>query len=526
MVAQLIEALKQEKVQYVVAPYEADSQLVYLEQNGFTSGIVSEDSDLLVFGAQLLITKLNDMGDCIAVSRKNFAQCSELPLADLTQAQLRAMAILAGCDYSDGIPKIGLKIAHRMIRKYNTGERTLRGIRLEGFAVPADFEEVYEQAELTFLHQRVFCLKKRKLVMLNEPDMALSEKTLEYIGRDIDPKVAQGVALGLLDPFTKKPFSLTSQMPLPLPAPSSVSMTEPNSSNKKITSFFSKAAHSSSSPTLAKPSFSRSEMTSNVTPVRHAAIRPLPLSSMSVDHIRSDNRSLISKRADNLFDSSPLSRDDGPNSTPDFTSKFFAAVQSGPSDQGFNSHFDSDSDSDIEEVNVGQNKENLLTKPAPTKPSLSRFAYKKSTAASVLGSFMNPAAPEPVATPVKNTKTSAFANPFVGFDSSDGSDVSEVETPEKVRTQKRAHSSQESAQPTIVLGDYSKSPTRSAVKRQKISQVNETPTRGFQGSGSGSKLSSKSSLLAPGSGITANGREDMKVRLSLDRFKYSGSMAR
>ncbi len=47
-----IQALKAENVQYVVAPYEADAQLAYLEKEGIVDGIITEDSDLMVFGCK------------------------------------------------------------------------------------------------------------------------------------------------------------------------------------------------------------------------------------------------------------------------------------------------------------------------------------------------------------------------------------------------------------------------------------------------------------------------------------------
>ena len=39
-------------VEYVVAPFEADAQLAYLESKGLIQGVVTEDSDLLAFGCK------------------------------------------------------------------------------------------------------------------------------------------------------------------------------------------------------------------------------------------------------------------------------------------------------------------------------------------------------------------------------------------------------------------------------------------------------------------------------------------
>ncbi|KAI7546993.1 PIN domain-like protein, partial [Hortaea werneckii] len=46
MAKELIEELKRMDVPYIVAPYEADSQMAYLEASGVIDGIISEDSDL------------------------------------------------------------------------------------------------------------------------------------------------------------------------------------------------------------------------------------------------------------------------------------------------------------------------------------------------------------------------------------------------------------------------------------------------------------------------------------------------
>ena len=46
------QALRAENVDYIVAPYEADAQLCMLEREGIVDGIITEDSDLLVFGCK------------------------------------------------------------------------------------------------------------------------------------------------------------------------------------------------------------------------------------------------------------------------------------------------------------------------------------------------------------------------------------------------------------------------------------------------------------------------------------------
>lgn len=209
MARELIEELKKLNVQYVVAPYEADAQLVFLERQGIIDGIISEDSDMLVFGAKKLLSKLDQHGDCIEISRSNFSACREVSFIGWTDADFRRMCILSGCDYLPNIPKMGLKTAYRSIRKYKTVEKALRMLQLEGrFYVPAGYLERFKQAELTFIYQRVFCPVAEKLVTLTPVGSDVSLEDLTFIGDDLDPEVAVGVANGNLDPSSKQPITL------------------------------------------------------------------------------------------------------------------------------------------------------------------------------------------------------------------------------------------------------------------------------------------------------------------------------
>ena len=68
MAYQLIKALRREKVAYIVAPYEADAQLAYLERCNVIDAVVTEDSDLLVFGCRT-----------VSFARPRSARCTAEP---------------------------------------------------------------------------------------------------------------------------------------------------------------------------------------------------------------------------------------------------------------------------------------------------------------------------------------------------------------------------------------------------------------------------------------------------------------
>ncbi|KAG9917397.1 PIN domain-like protein, partial [Aureobasidium melanogenum] len=207
MARQLIDELKKLNLPYIVAPYEADSQMVYLERCGLVHGIVSEDSDLLVFGAHCLLTKLDQYGECIMINRDDFTACREISLIGWSDADFRLMAILNGCDYLPGIEKMGLKTAYRMIRKHKTVERIIRSAQFEGkIKVPPGYLEAFAGAEATFLYQWVYCPGSRCLVNFTEPASDVDLTQFPCIGKHVEAEVAAAVAVGDLHPHTKQPL--------------------------------------------------------------------------------------------------------------------------------------------------------------------------------------------------------------------------------------------------------------------------------------------------------------------------------
>ncbi|KAM0794474.1 PIN domain-like protein [Usnea florida] len=207
MAVQLIEELKKAGVQYVVAPYEADAQLAYLERQGIIEGMLSEDSDLLVFGAKRLLTKLDQYGDCIEINRADFTACQEISLVGWSDAEFRRMAILSGCDYLANIKRMGLKSAYRLVRKHKTIEKILRILSFDGqYHVPPGYLEAFHKAELTFLHQRVFCPLKNEVVTMTDLQANIRPEDISFIGGEMDREIAIGVAKGVLDPMTKQPI--------------------------------------------------------------------------------------------------------------------------------------------------------------------------------------------------------------------------------------------------------------------------------------------------------------------------------
>lgn len=209
MALQVIRQLRLLKIKYVVAPYEADAQLAYLEKTGAVDGIITEDSDLLVFGCRHVLYKLDRKGNAIEIDSNKLGACEGLKMSGWSLKEFRHMCILSGCDYLANIPNMGLKKAHKLLRQRKTVENVVVAARLHHkMEVPTDYLKRFRQADFTFQHQRVFCTKSRKLVTLSPLDeQALPDDErdifLNVIGPMLDDEVAVGIATGEIDPITK-----------------------------------------------------------------------------------------------------------------------------------------------------------------------------------------------------------------------------------------------------------------------------------------------------------------------------------
>jgi exonuclease-1 len=222
--------LKKANIEYIVAPYEADSQLAYLYFNGDISAVITEDSDLMTFGVKDVIYKLNADGSCIYMSLDNLGVIPEMKY--WTMDRFRQMCILSGCDYLASPPGIGLKTAMKLLKKIDAYALIKSwmnwGTTAKAPKLIPDYLDKFRLADLTFQHQRVYDRATGKLVPLRPfPDsLEVTPELSNSIGPDVDPKIARGIAEGVLDPFTKEPFD--NSLPTP-PATQTVTKRNENS---------------------------------------------------------------------------------------------------------------------------------------------------------------------------------------------------------------------------------------------------------------------------------------------------------
>lgn len=208
MAYNLMEVLRIENIEFLVAPYEADAQLAFLAQHQWVDVVITVDSDLLVYGCPHVIVKLDKEGHGKAIQLSNIPLARDINLRQFSLCMFRRMCILAGCDYLDNIPSIGLKKAHALMITHNHMEKVFIALEnSKSTLMPHDYRLQFARADLTFQHQVVYDPQTMKRVHLNPLPIHIHASDISFAGELMDNEsVAQGIANGLLDPYTHQPF--------------------------------------------------------------------------------------------------------------------------------------------------------------------------------------------------------------------------------------------------------------------------------------------------------------------------------
>ncbi|KAF9434990.1 Rad2 nuclease [Entomortierella beljakovae] len=294
----VIQALKAARVEYVVAPYEADSQLTYLEKIGLVDGIVTEDSDLIVFGCKKVIFKLDQYGSGIEILPKNLHLVKDVSFHQWTMTEIRHMCILAGCDYLPSIHGVGIKTAQRLLRRFKNYERVIRHMRMENTSakISADYEESFLKADLTFLYARVYDPISKSMVHLNTVpeylEQLIQTSDYDFIGPILEESIAQGIATGYLDPISKAPLGYPAELSTSHQPSSSKYLGKENrpyvdkiarESTKSICTYFTKTvkddSKNSSTPNLEQTTKKRTLGTSGQVTTPTTTTIPTPAQS-------------------------------------------------------------------------------------------------------------------------------------------------------------------------------------------------------------------------------------------------------
>jgi 5'-3' exonuclease len=106
----------------ICAPYEAETTASHLCCHGLVDAVLSDDTDVLVYGTPRFLTNLH--GDTVTEIRAS----SVLESLEMTLSQFRDFCIMCGTDYNKNIFRIGCEKSFRLMKKHGS----LEGIAGEG----------------------------------------------------------------------------------------------------------------------------------------------------------------------------------------------------------------------------------------------------------------------------------------------------------------------------------------------------------------------------------------------------------
>ncbi|KAM0688417.1 hypothetical protein COBT_000319 [Conglomerata obtusa] len=163
MLYDVINLLKKENVEYLIAPYESDAQLCYLQKIKYIDYIQTEDSDLIVYGCTNILYKFRDYS-LLLYNAQMLKNVKDGCFAN----KLREICILSGCDYLRSIEKVGLMTAHKMMVKHDgCYKKVVQELKTKR-DVPENYLSEFDRAMLTFSEQVVYDPINKRRVFLSE----------------------------------------------------------------------------------------------------------------------------------------------------------------------------------------------------------------------------------------------------------------------------------------------------------------------------------------------------------------------
>lgn len=100
-------------IPYIVAPFEADAQLTYMYKNGLIDCVLTNDSDLIIYGVTKIIYIKPKGLEWYEHKKAEEVDC----INQMDLEKLWLFGYLIGCDYFKGIPQVGIVKAFKIINE-------------------------------------------------------------------------------------------------------------------------------------------------------------------------------------------------------------------------------------------------------------------------------------------------------------------------------------------------------------------------------------------------------------------------
>lgn len=207
VIQQVIEYCKKQDIDYIIAPYEADAQLAFLVRRGLAKYVVTEDTDLILYGCDKIIYKLDTTGHCVLYQRERLGKCFGAAGDGVDFEKFRRICIMSGCDYLKNIPGVGLQSAKKffLLTKQNNLKILLPKLAtyLKAPKLAGKVTELYIQgfinAESTFRHHIVYDPERERLCPLEPYPKGCSASDFPLAGKKFHRALAQDLVRGKID---------------------------------------------------------------------------------------------------------------------------------------------------------------------------------------------------------------------------------------------------------------------------------------------------------------------------------------
>ncbi len=164
-----IELLEIMGIPYVIAPEEADSQCAELVKCGLADGVLTEDMDIMTFGAKKIYRNITSYKkDTVEILMDDV-----LKTLNLNYEQFVELCLLFGCDYCDKLNDMKPELIYEYYSKNKNLMNTINHIKNDGYKVD-DFND-YQIYKDYFMKPPV---KKIKEISLKRCDVSKLEKLL------------------------------------------------------------------------------------------------------------------------------------------------------------------------------------------------------------------------------------------------------------------------------------------------------------------------------------------------------------
>ena len=232
MVALVMAALDANDIERITAPYEADAQLVHLNRVGYVDAVLTEDSDVLPYGAYVTVFKWDrKKGMCDIVTRDRIFSVSEdrnpERFSSWTDDQFKLYCCLTGCDYIDRLKSLGPVYAYEIVSTYMTLEAVAKHLTSADCRLTTSVDDAYllklQRAYLAFQYHWVYDMEHKILIRLTEglgdvyPIVGTDEERsrcmdLTFLGNELVGADLQDVVTGRLSAGSGRQYKTADQL--------------------------------------------------------------------------------------------------------------------------------------------------------------------------------------------------------------------------------------------------------------------------------------------------------------------------